>query len=83
LARLAVALLLLDAALLAIAGRAVARPALVVLATLLLGAAALVLLLARRQRAKWEEVDAARRAVRDEVRVLAELVRRIRGAPPP
>lgn len=79
--RLAVAVLLLDAAALFGLGLVTHRRVLVGIALLLVVAALVVLRLARRQRARLDELQAARRAVGDEARVLAELVRRSKPTP--
>lgn len=79
LSRLAIAALLLDGFLLAAAGIAGRRPVLVAVAAGMAGAAGVVVLLARRQRDRWDQVNAARREAQDEARILAELLRRTRS----
>ena len=78
LSRLTVVVLLLDASLLVVAGVVGGRPLLLAVSAGLIAAAGGVMLLGRRQRDRWTQVDAARREAQDEARILAELLRRTR-----
>lgn len=79
LSRLTVAVLFLDAFLLVVAGVVGGRPELLAVSGGLIAAAGGVMVLARRQRERWTQVDAARREAQDEARILAELLRRTRS----
>jgi hypothetical protein len=76
---LTVAVLLLDASLLVVVGVVGGRPLLLAVSAGLIAAAGGVILLGRRQRDRWTQVDAARREAQDEARILAELLRRTRS----
>ena len=76
---LAIAVLLVDALLLLGLGLAGRKPLLLGLAGLLGLVALGIVYLVRRQQDRLDQVAAARRAVRDEARVLAELSRRAKS----
>lgn len=79
--RIAVAVLLLDAVLLGVAGMLTSRPLLLGFAALAALAAAGSVALWRRQRRRWDEVTAARLAAQAELHGLARALKEGRPRP--